>query len=195
MLTLPETIGSTQTSGATVVLETVLDDDAEIWVDGALPLVFGSAGGPLYLTDPPFGLPRFLDDPRKELPYSGVLRYADGKLQLLTTELTGPNGLAFTLDERFLYVDNWDVKKKVVMKYPVLSDGKLGEGTVFLDMKDAPEEKALDGLKVDREGNVYVSGPGGLWMGSSEGKHVGTIRGPEVRRTSPGAMQTEGHCT
>ena len=142
-------------------------------------LVYRSDGS-LYFTDPPFGLPRFFDDPRKELPFSGVFRYADGKLQLLTRELTGPNGLAFSPDERFLYVDNWDAKKKVVMRYPVRSDGTLGDGAVFFDMKDAPEEEALDGLKVDRAGNLFVSGPGGVWILSAEGKHLGTIKGPEL---------------
>lgn len=142
-------------------------------------LVYKSDGA-LYFTDPPFGLPKFFDDPRKELPYSGVFMVRDGKLALLTTDLTGPNGLAFTPDEKFLYVDDWDDKRKVVMKYPVRADGTLGEGTVFFDMKDAPEPEALDGLKVDTQGNLYVSGPGGLWVLSPEGKHLGTLKLPEL---------------
>src|SRR5262249_28332604 len=118
----------------------------------------------LYFTDPPFGLPKFFDDPRKELPYSGVYRCKDGKLTLLTAELTGPNGIAFSPDEKYLYVGNWDEKFKVVMRYPLLADGTLGRGEVFYDMTQAQGEDAIDGLKVDVKGNVYVSGPGGLWI-------------------------------
>ena len=85
----------------------------------------------------------------------------DGKLTLLTTELTGPNGIAFSPDEQFLYVTNWDSKRKVVMRYPVKADGTVGPGIVFFDMTSAPGEDALDGMKVDRAGHLFVSGPGG----------------------------------
>lgn len=142
-------------------------------------LVYRSDGA-LYFSDPPFGLPRVFDDPRKELDFSGVFRLADGKLTLLTRELSGPNGLAFSPDEKFLYVDNWDPKRKVVMRYPVLADGSLGPGSVFLDATRVPGEEAFDGLKVDRLGNVYVSGPGGVWVLSPSGKHIGTIHAPEL---------------
>ena len=141
-------------------------------------LVYRSDGA-LYFTDPPFGLPKVFDDPRKALAFSGVFRLANGTLQLLTRELTGPNGLAFSPDERYLYVGNWDEKKKVVMRYEVLRDGTLAPGTVFFDMTSAPGEDAIDGVKVNREGNVFVSGPGGLWVLSPEGRHLGTIAGPE----------------
>lgn len=136
--------------------------------------------GTLYFTDPPFGLPKFFDDPRKELPFSGVFCWRDGHLNLVNRELTGPNGLAFSPDEKFLYVTNWDTSKKVVMRYPVRPDGSLAEGRVFFDMTNAPGEEALDGIKVDRRGNLYVSGPGGLWILSAEGKHLGTLKGPEL---------------
>ncbi len=142
-------------------------------------LVYKSDGA-LYFTDPPFGLPRFHDDRRKELPYSGVFRYAGGSLQLLSSDLTGPNGIAFSPDEKYLYVTNWDLKKKVVMRYEVKPDGALAGGRIFFDMTDAPGDEALDGMKVDQRGNLYVSGPGGAWIISAEGKHLGTIRGPEL---------------
>src|SRR5438477_6822481 len=102
-------------------------------------LVYKSDGA-LYFTDPPFGLPKFFQDPRKELPYSGVFRVSpDGKqLTLLTTELTGPNGLAFSPDEKYCYVDNWDEKKKIIMRYEVNSDGTLSTGKVFFDMTSTP---------------------------------------------------------
>jgi len=136
--------------------------------------------GTLYFTDPPFGLPKFHDDPRRELPFTGVFSLNNGMLRLLSTDLTGPNGIAFSPDEKYLYVTNWDVKKKVVMRYEANTDGTLSNGTVFFDMTSAPGEEALDGLKVDQQGNLYVSGPGGLWIISPEGKHLGTIKGPKL---------------
>ena len=142
-------------------------------------LVYRSDGA-LYFTDPPFGLPRVYDDARKELPYSGVFRLKDGKLTLLSTDLKGPNGLAFSPDERYLYVTNWDEKAKVVMRYEVTGDGSLANGRVFFDMTDAAGEEALDGVKVDRAGNLFVSGPGGLWILSPDGAHLGTVKGPEL---------------
>jgi gluconolactonase len=134
--------------------------------------------GTLYFTDPPFGLPKFFEDPRKELPYSGVFSAKDGKVQLLSTDLTGPNGIAFSPDEKYLYVTNWDDKHKVVMRYQVEPTGTLSGGMTFFDMTSAPGEDALDGIKVDLNGNLYVSGPGGMWILSPEGKHLGTIITP-----------------
>jgi sugar lactone lactonase YvrE len=132
-------------------------------------------------TDPPFGLPRFFDDLRKEPPFSGVFRVSpDGKqVQLLTTDLSGPNGLAFSPDEKYFYVDNWNDKKTVIMRYEVNPDGTLSDGKVFFDMTSAPAEDALDRMKLDKKGNLYVSGPGGLWIISPNAKHLGTIIGPE----------------
>ena len=135
--------------------------------------------GTLYFTDPPFGLPKFFNDPRKELPFSGVFAAKDGKIQLVSKDLTGPNGLAFSPDEKFFYVDNWDDHKKVVMRYEVQPDGSLKNGKLFFDMTSAGTEDALDGLKVDKAGNLYVSGPGGLWILSPQGKHLGTIIAPK----------------
>ncbi len=135
--------------------------------------------GTLYFTDPPFGLPKFYDDPRKELPFSGIFLLKDGHLKLLSTDLLGPNGLAFSPDEKYLYVDNWDVKKKVIMRYEVSPDGSLSNGTVFVDASPQPGEQAWDGLKVDQRGNVYGAGPGGVWIISPAGKHLGTIKAPE----------------
>jgi len=135
--------------------------------------------GTLFFTDPPFGLPKFYDDPRKELPYSGVFSLKDGKLKLVSTDLKGPNGIAFSPDEKYLYVGNWDPEKKIIMRYEVGVDGALSNSKVFFDMTKAPGEDALDGIKLDREGNLYVSGPGGLWIISPEGKHLGTIIPPK----------------
>jgi gluconolactonase len=140
-------------------------------------LVYRSDGS-LYFTDPYFGLPKFEQDPRKELPFSGVFRVKDGVVELLSQELKGPNGIAFSPDERFLYVGDWDERHKVVMRYPVRTDGRLDAGEVFFDMTAAPGEDAIDGIKVDVAGNLYVSGPGGLWILSPEGRHLGTVRSP-----------------
>ena len=141
-------------------------------------LVYRSDGA-LYFTDPPFGLPKAFDDARKELPFSGVFCLINGELKLVSTDLAGPNGLAFSPDEKYLYVGNWDPKKKVVMRYEVRGDGSLANDTVFFDMTSAPGEDAIDGIKVDRRGNLYVSGPGGLWIISPAGTHLGIIRGRE----------------
>jgi gluconolactonase len=141
-------------------------------------LVYRSDGA-LFFTDPPFGLPKFYDDPRKELPYSGIFSLVNGKLQLVSKDLKGPNGIALSPDEKILYVGNWDPEKKVVMRYDVNADGTLINGKVFFDMTSTPGEDALDGVKVDQKGNVYVSGPGGLWILSPDGNHLGTLKGPE----------------
>jgi gluconolactonase len=124
-------------------------------------------------------LPKFSDDPRKELPYSGVFALYKGQLKLVSTDLKGPNGVAFSPDEKYLYVGNWDPEKKIVMRYEVNPDATLSNGKVFFDMTSAPGEDALDGIKVDEQGNLYVSGPGGLWIISSAGKHLGTIAAPK----------------
>ena len=141
-------------------------------------LVYRSDGA-LYFTDPPFGLPNVFDDPRKELPYSGVYCVKDGQVKLVSTDLDAPNGIALSPDEKALYVNNWNDTKKVILRYDVNADCTLSNGTLFFDMTHAPGEDALDGLKVDRKGNVYSTGPGGLWIVSPEGKQLGLIKGPE----------------
>jgi len=141
-------------------------------------LVYRSDGA-LYFTDPPFGLPRFFEDPHKELPYSGVFCLINGELKLVSMDLTGPNGLAFSPDEQYLYVDNWDEKRKVILRYNVHPDGTLSNCVVFFDATNEPGEDAWDGMKIDVQGNLYLSGPGGLWIISPEGKHLGTVVGPE----------------
>jgi gluconolactonase len=141
-------------------------------------LVYRSDGA-LFFTDPPFGLPKFFEDRRKELAFSGVYALVKGTLRVVDQELTGPNGIAFSPDEKYLYVSNWDDKKKVVMRYEVRPDGTVVKGELFYDMTGTPGEDALDGMKVDQKGNLYVSGPGGLWILSPSGKHLGTILAPK----------------
>ena len=136
--------------------------------------------GTLFFTDPPFGLPGAFDDPDKELPFSGVFAVRDGEVTLVTEELEGPNGLAFSPDERYLYVGNWDPERKVVMRYEVGPNLDVIDAGVLFDMTAAEGEDAIDGLKVDVEGNVYACGPGGVWVISPGGKHLGTLRPPEA---------------
>jgi gluconolactonase len=134
-----------------------------------------SNDGTLFFTDPPFGLP---DPGESELGFSGVYKVRDGEVSLLTNELEGPNGLAFSPDERWLYVGNWDFGRVVVMRY----DPDTGEGSVFFDMTGAPgsDDDAIDGIKVDRDGNLYVCGPGGIWVISPDGQKRGLVRLPET---------------
>lgn len=153
--------------------------------------------GTLFFTDPPFGFPKFFNDARKQLSFSGVFSIYQGKLQLVSKDLTGPNGIALSPDEKYLYVGNWprsltgqDLRKedepvneigdkhKAIMRYEVQPDGTLKNGKLFFDFTNAPGEDGLDGIKVDQKGNLYVSAPGGLWVISPEGKHLGTIVTP-----------------
>jgi gluconolactonase len=141
-------------------------------------LVFRS-DGTLFFSDPPFGLPGGFHDPAKELPFSGVFMVRDGAVALVTDELEGPNGIALSPDERHLYVGNWDLRRKVVVRYRLDASGAVSDGTVLHDMTGANGEEAIDGLKVDRAGNLYVCGPGGIWLLASDGTHLGTLRLPE----------------
>jgi gluconolactonase len=137
------------------------------------------SNGDLYFTDPPYGLLKLNDDPAKEIPHNGVYRLGrDGKVTLLTKEMTFPNGIAFSPDEKTLYVANSDPNKAIWMAFNVKDDGTLGNGRVFFDstpMAKAGKKGLPDGLKVDREGNLWATGPGGVLIFSPEGKHLGTL--------------------
>jgi len=133
--------------------------------------------GVLYFTDPPHGLPLEDADPAKELPWNGVYRWADGKLTLALDELRRPNGLAFSPDEKYLYVGNSDPRRKVWMRYEVEPDGSLTNGELFLDLTFEPGQEP-DGLKVDQRGNLYLTGPGGLWITDPHARVLGVIRTP-----------------
>src|SRR5262245_38515494 len=136
--------------------------------------------GAMYFTDPPYGLPKQDEDPAKEVPHDGVYRLKDRQLTLLTDELKRPNGLAFSPDEKTLYVANSDEARKIWMAYPVRADGTLAPGRVFRDVTAEQAPGLPDGMKVDHEGNLYCTGPGGVWIFSPAGKHLGTLRLPEV---------------
>lgn len=140
--------------------------------------------GAIYFTDPPFGLPEKEQDPRRELAVCGVYRRdAKGRITQEITNLSKPNGLAFTADGRTLYVSNADSLRPVIMQYDVRPDGKLRNGRVFFDMATLPKvrpKEVPDGLKVDQAGNVYAAGPGGISILSPAGKLLGTLNPGET---------------
>jgi gluconolactonase len=152
-------------------------------------LVYRSDGS-LYFTDPPYGLrSQKDDDPEKELKVNGVYRIphaldqkagerARSELQLLVTDLPRPNGIAFSPDEKYLYVNNSE-PKKIWMRYRVQPDGSLTDAKLFYDATSDTRPGAPDGMKVDEKGNLYSTGPGGVWIFSPEGKPLGTIVMPE----------------
>lgn len=136
------------------------------------------SNGDLYFTDPPYGLPKNIDDPNKEIDFQGVYRLSkDGKLTLLTRDMSRPNGLGFSPDEKTLYVANSDPDHAVWMSFPVKDDGTLGEGKVFFDATPlAKTQKGLpDGLSVDQSGNIFATGPGGVLVFAPDGTHLGTL--------------------
>jgi gluconolactonase len=138
------------------------------------------SNGDLYFTDPPYGLPKQAADPRRELDFCGVYRWSrkDGTVTLLTRELSRPNGIAFSPDERTLYVANSDPQRAIWMAYPVKADGTLDAGRVFADVTSSvgPAMRGLpDGLKVDRGGAVFATGPGGVYVFAPGGKLLGRI--------------------
>jgi gluconolactonase len=140
-------------------------------------LVFKS-NGDLYFTDPPYGLPKQADDPSREMDYCGVFRLSKtGLVTLMTKEMTRPNGLAFSPDEKTLYVANSDPQRAIWMAFPVNADGTLGQGRVFADVTSMVKDNPglPDGMKIDRAGNLFATGPGGIHVFSPDGKRLGRI--------------------
>jgi gluconolactonase len=133
--------------------------------------------GGIYFTDTYGGLRLREKDPRKGLEYNAVFLWKDGKLTLLIKDMPATNGLAFSPDEKYLYVNG--SRDNYVRRYEVLADGTLASGQMFIDLSKETERGITDGLRVDTKGNLYETGPGGVWIISPEGKHLGTIRAPE----------------
>jgi len=135
--------------------------------------------GDIYFTDPPYGLPDQMKDKGKELDFQGVYRLdTKGKVTLLTKEMTRPNGIAFSPDEKTLYVANSDPELAIWKAFPVKDDGTLGKGKVFFDTTQLVKDKKPglpDGMKVDQAGNVFATGPGGVFVFDKTGKHLGTL--------------------
>lgn len=140
-------------------------------------LVYG-ARGDLYFTDPPFGLPQAFSDPGKELAFQGVYRLApDGSLTVLTRELEAPNGIGFSPDGQWLYVSNAVRERPIWIVYPVTAEGTIGPGREFADARAwvRDGEGVPDGLEVDREGNLFAAGPGGIHVFAPDGTRLGRI--------------------
>lgn len=135
--------------------------------------------GEIYFTDPSYGLEGINQSPLKEIPFNGVFRIGtDGKVTLLTKDLTFPNGLAFSPDEKVLYIGVSDEKATRLMAYEVKPDGTIANGRTFFDAQPllkGADRGLVDGLKVDRAGNVWSSGPGGILVLSPAGKLLGRL--------------------
>jgi gluconolactonase len=140
-------------------------------------VVFDSRGN-LYFTDPPFGLPQAFDDPAKELPFQGVYRLdSAGRLSLLTKDILAPNGIAFSPDETRLYVTGVVPGRPAWHVFDVRADGTLANGRIFVDAGPLTRHGAggPDGLKVDAKGNLFASGPGGLYIFAPDSTLLGRI--------------------
>jgi gluconolactonase len=131
--------------------------------------------GTIYFTDPTLDLPK---GEKQEIPFQGVYRLGPaGQVQLLTKELSQPNGLAFSPDGKKFYVD--DSEQRNIRVYDFGADGSLKNGRIFGEEPGGKGDGVPDGIKVDKQGNLYVTGPGGIWIWDSEGHHLGTIHLPE----------------
>ncbi len=155
-------------------------------------LVYKRSDNSLYFTDPPYGLETQEDtDPKKELTVNGVYRLESPldqrpgsrpdpkRLHLIISDLTRPNGIAFSPDEKYLYVNCSDLKKKIWMRYTVQADGSVADPKLIADATNDPRDGGPDGMKVDQRGNIYSTGPGGIWIFSPKLEHIGTIAIPE----------------
>ena len=151
------------------------------------------SNGDLYFTDPPYGMEKQFEDPLREIPYQGVFRVGStGTVTLLTREMTRPNGLAFSPDERLLYIAQSDEQAAIWRVFDVKGDGTLGASRVLFDATPLTKTRPglPDGMKVDTEGNLFATGPGGVLVLSPEGKHLGTIM--TGQRTSNCAFGDDG---
>jgi gluconolactonase len=137
------------------------------------------SNGDLYFTDPPYGLPQREKDPTRELDWFGVYRLGtDGKVTLLTKEMTRPNGLGFSPDEKTLYVAQSDPAAAIWNAFPVNADGTLGKGRVLFDATKWAKEGRPglpDGMAIDKQGHIWATGPGGIYCFTPEGKPLGRI--------------------
>ena len=137
-------------------------------------IVVKSDGG-IYFTDPPYGIQK----EQEELGFSGVYRIGkDNKLTLLTKQFPRPNGLAFSPDEKKLYIN--DSQENYIYVFDVKADGTLANGKLFANLTSPGKDGVADGLKVDIKGNLYTTGPEGVWIYAPEGKLLGKIIPPEV---------------
>ncbi|MBK5293216.1 MAG: SMP-30/gluconolactonase/LRE family protein [Acidobacteriia bacterium] len=142
-------------------------------------LVYHSSGD-LYFTDPPYGFVKQDQDPRKELSFNGIFRLRHGALDLLYADLMRPNGLLFTPGEKTFFVANSDPARKIWMRFDVTTEGTLSNGSVFADVTGETAGGLPDGMKLDQEGTLYCTGPGGIWVFLPDRKLLGKIHFPEI---------------
>lgn len=136
------------------------------------------SNGDLFLTDPPYGLPKQENDSSREIPFQGVFKVSNGVVSLITDSLTRPNGIAFFPGEKTLIVANSDPAKATWYAFDLLENDSIANARIFYDAtENAKTEKGLpDGLRIDKQGNVFASGPGGIWIFNKEGKVLGKIK-------------------
>jgi gluconolactonase len=135
--------------------------------------------GMLFFTDPPYGLPLQDEDPEKDITFNGVYKVKDGKVEPIIKDLTRPNGICFSPDEKTLYVANSDPARRIWMRYDIDASGEVSNGRVFFDATNHADGGLPDGMKVDVHGNMWATGPSAVFVFSPEGTHLGTIKPPE----------------
>jgi gluconolactonase len=139
--------------------------------------LFHTAGGDIYFTDPAYGLERGPRDPKKEIPYNGVYKHdAAGRTTLLVDSIEQPNGIGIFPDGKTLLVSNSDNRKKRWYAYDISRDGSLTNARVFYDASNEKAPGGCDGFKIDKAGNVFAAGPGGIWIFTKKGKLIGKIK-------------------
>lgn len=137
------------------------------------------SNGIIFFTDPPWGLPKNADDPAKELDFQGVYRLQNGSLELIDKVLMLPNGLTLSPNEKYLYVAETNNGKRLYFRYELDEDGNVLEKSLFFDASEMTAKGSADGIKVDKKGNCYFTGPGGVLVINAKGDHLGTIRPPQ----------------
>ena len=133
--------------------------------------------GDVYFTDPAYGFERGPNDPKKETPYQGVYKIDKaGKVSLLIDSIEAPNGIALMPDKKTMIISNSDGRKKRWYAYDLAANGSLSNGRVFYDVSSERGNGGCDGLKIDKAGNVFATGPGGIWIINKSGKLIGRIK-------------------
>jgi len=151
--------------------------------------VYDSQGN-LYFTDPPYGLEKRMEDPLKEIDFQGVYRYSkDEQLSLISDKITRPNGIGLSPDEKILYVGSSDPKAAIWMAFNLNEDGTVASERLFYDATGSEGKGLPDGLKVDKQGNIWATAQGGVWVFTPEGKVLGKIKTGEA--TSNCAFNTD----
>lgn len=147
--------------------------------------LFLTKSGDLYFTDPSYGFERGPRDPKKEMPYQGVYKVDKaGKVTLLLDSIEQPNGIGIMPDGKTLLVSNSDYRKKRWYAYDMASNGSLSNGRIFYDASGEKGPGGCDGFKIDKDGNVFAAGPGGIWIFTSTGKLIGKIKVNGVSATN-----------